>query len=172
MYNYVCTCICINIHILGIMRFVLTRNKTNILGKILSFCSVNPEGKSNTLFRICFLFLRLIVVLNVTQRLDLLTTLSKYIHLGYKIDEAIELSTSRPAASVGLSDRVGSLSEGADADIAIIEHRETEVLFKDAAGNTRAGKQILLPVTTLRKGRRFNPMHSVHPQLFGSSHHN
>jgi len=103
---------------------------------------------------------------------DLLTTLSKYIHLGYKIDEAIELSTSRPAASVGLSDRVGSLSEGADADIAIIEHRETEVLFKDAAGNTRAGKQILLPVTTLRKGRRFNPMHSVHPQLFGSSHHN
>ena len=103
---------------------------------------------------------------------DLLTTLSKYVHLGYKIDEAIELSTSRPAASVGLSDRVGSLSEGADADIAIIEHRETEVLFKDAAGNTRAGKQIMLPVTTLRKGRRFNPMHSVHPQLFGSSHHN
>jgi len=101
---------------------------------------------------------------------DLMTTLSKYIHLGYSVDEALALGTMKPAAAVGLPDHIGTLKLGADADIAVIQHREGPVTFTDADGNERAGKQLMLPVETLRKGRRFNPQHSAHPNLVGHPH--
>jgi len=40
----------------------------------------------------------------------------------------------------------------------------------EADGNERAGNQLLLPIETLAKGRRFNPQHSVHPKLVGHPH--
>ena len=43
-------------------------------------------------------------------------------------------------------------------------------VMPDADGNERAGKQLLLPVETLAKGRRFNPQHSAHPKLVGHPH--
>jgi predicted amidohydrolase len=64
---------------------------------------------------------------------------------------------------VGLPDNIGTLKVGADADIAVIQHRKDPVTFTEAPGNERAGNQLLLPVETLRKGRRFNPTHSTHP---------
>lgn len=101
---------------------------------------------------------------------DLMTTLSKYIHLGYSIKDALAFGTTKPAAAVGLPDHIGTLKVGADADIAVIQHREGSVTFTDALGNERAGNQLLLPVETLRKGRRFNPIHSTHPNLVGHPH--
>jgi dihydroorotase len=101
---------------------------------------------------------------------DLMTTLSKYIHLGYSLDEAIAFGSSKPAAAVDLPDHIGTLKVGSDADIAVIQHREGPVKFTDADGNKRAGNQLLLPVETLAKGRRFNPQHSAHPKLVGHPH--
>jgi len=101
---------------------------------------------------------------------DLMTTISKYIHLGFSVDDAIALGSSKPAAAVHLPDNIGTLKVGADADIAVIQHREGPVTFTDAAKNERQGNQILLPVETLRKGRRFNPMHSTHSHLHGHPH--
>ena len=45
-----------------------------------------------------------------------MTTLSKYIHLGYSVDDALALGTAKPAAAVGLPDHIGTLKVGADAD--------------------------------------------------------
>ena len=101
---------------------------------------------------------------------DLMTTLSKYVHLGYSVDEALAFGTAKPAAAVRLPDNIGTLKVGADADIAVIQHREGPVTFTDSLGNERAGNQLLLPVETLRKGRRFNPQHSTHPNLAGHPH--
>ena len=101
---------------------------------------------------------------------DLMTTLSKYIHLGYSIGDAIALGSSIPSAAVGLPGNIGTLKIGADADIAIIEHRKGPITFSDADGNERNGNQLLLPVETLRKGKRFNPQHSAHPNLLGHPH--
>lgn len=101
---------------------------------------------------------------------DLMTTLSKYVHLGYSIDDALALGTMKPAAAVNLPDHIGTLKVGADADIAVIQHREGPVTFTDADGNERSGNQLMLPVETLRKGRRFNPQHSAHPKLVGHPH--
>ena len=102
---------------------------------------------------------------------DLMTTLSKYIHRGFSVDNTIALGTYKPTAAVQLPENIGTLKVGADADIAVIQHRDGSVTFNDAHGNERQGNQILLPVETLRKGRRFNPTtHSTHPRLVGHPH--
>lgn len=102
---------------------------------------------------------------------DLMTTLSKYLYLGRSLDDVIALGTTLPARAVHLDDHIGTLKVGADADISIIELREGPVTLIDARGATREGKQLLMPVETLRAGRRFSPQHSVHPHLIGHGGH-
>ena len=101
---------------------------------------------------------------------DLLTTLSKYLHLGYSLDDVVSFATTKPAGAVGLGENIGTLRVGADADIAVVQLREGPVTLADAQGNTRNANQLLLPVETLRKGRRFSPQHSTHPHLVGHPH--
>lgn len=101
---------------------------------------------------------------------DLMTTLSKYLYLGKTLDEVISLGTTAPARAVHLDDHIGTLQVGADADISIIELREGPVTLTDARGATRQGNQLLVPVETLRAGRRFSPQHSFHPHLIGHGH--
>jgi dihydroorotase len=98
---------------------------------------------------------------------DMATTLSKYLFLGLSFDQAMELGTTRPARAVNLDPHIGTLQVGADADIAITELREGPVTLTDARGATRQGNQLILPVVTLRGGRRFSPKDSPHPHLTG-----
>lgn len=102
---------------------------------------------------------------------DLMTTLSKYLFLGKSLDEVIALGTTQPARAVHLDEHVGTLRVGADADVSIIELREGPVTLKDARGATRQGNQLLVPVETLRAGRRYSPQLSVHPHLVGHGGH-
>jgi dihydroorotase len=88
---------------------------------------------------------------------DLLTTLSKYLYLGRSLDEVIEMSTTRPARAVELDSSIGTLQLGAEADVSIIEVREGPVTLTDSKGATRQGDRLLVPVETLRNGRRFTP---------------
>ena len=67
---------------------------------------------------------------------DLLTTLSKYLYLGYSLPEVIGFATQRPASAIGMSDTIGSLRVGADADVSIIRLLERDVLLTDAKGAT------------------------------------
>ncbi|MEX0761147.1 MAG: amidohydrolase/deacetylase family metallohydrolase [Dehalococcoidia bacterium] len=101
---------------------------------------------------------------------DLITTLSKYLYLGYSLDDVIAMGTTRPARAVRLDEHIGTLKVGADADVSVIRLREGPVRLVDARGNEREGKQLLLPVETLRAGRRFPPQHSAHPLLAAHAH--
>ncbi|MSQ08877.1 MAG: amidohydrolase/deacetylase family metallohydrolase [Dehalococcoidia bacterium] len=109
---------------------------------------------------------------------DLLTTLSKYLHMGLALDEVIALGTTKPAAALGRSsgsgkpwsEVTGTLKVGAEADVAVIELREGPVTFTDSLGKTRQGSKHMLPVVTLKGGRRASPLHSAHPHLHGHGH--
>ncbi len=96
---------------------------------------------------------------------DLMTTLSKYLYLGYSLDEVIAFATHRPASAIGMSDFIGSLRVGADADISIMRLREGKVMLTDAKGETRQGDKLLVPVETVRQGRRVAPQHQMHPHF-------
>lgn len=93
---------------------------------------------------------------------DLATTLSKYLYLGLSLDEVIAMGTESPARAIGKLGEVGTLKPGAEADVAVLRLQEGPVELVDARGATRTGDQLLVPVETLRAGRRFSPFHAAH----------
>ncbi len=93
---------------------------------------------------------------------DLATTLSKYLFLGLSLDEVIAMGTERPARAIGKLGQIGTLKPGMDADVSVLRLQEGPVELMDARGETRQGDQLLVPVDTLRAGRRYSPFHSAH----------
>ncbi|MBI2906228.1 MAG: amidohydrolase/deacetylase family metallohydrolase [Chloroflexi bacterium] len=84
---------------------------------------------------------------------DLATTMSKFLHLGMKLDDIIRMSTTAAAAAVGLGDGVGTLRVGAEGDVCIFELAEGKFPLVDAHKKTAIATQRFLPYMTLRAGK-------------------
>jgi dihydroorotase len=82
----------------------------------------------------------------------LTTALSKMISLGMPLSEAIARATSIPADMVGRLD-LGSLSPGAEADVAVLALKEGEFPYIDSGGARYVGTKQLSCVLTLRAGQ-------------------
>ena len=96
---------------------------------------------------------------------DLATTMSKYLYLGLSIDETVSMASDRAARAIGWLGKAGTLRVGAEADISVLRLEDRPVTLTDARGATRQGNRLLVPVETLRTGRRHTPLHSAHPAL-------
>lgn len=99
---------------------------------------------------------------------DLATTLSKFLYLGLSLDEVVALGASRPAAAIGRAGEVGTLRVGAEADIAVMRLEEGRFTLRDAKGDEREAARLLVPVVTLRRGRRHEARYGAHPHLHAS----
>ncbi|HLW48156.1 MAG TPA: amidohydrolase/deacetylase family metallohydrolase [bacterium] len=84
---------------------------------------------------------------------DLATTVSKFLHLGLPLDEALRKVTAAPAASLGMADRIGTLRAGAWGDAVAFELREGAFALEDSHGEVRTGRHRLVPKTVVRGGR-------------------
>ena len=81
--------------------------------------------------------------------------MSKFLNLGFSLDEVVAMATINPARVVGRVEKLGTLQVGAPADVAILEMVEAPVTFVDTRKNTRQGNRWLKPVQTVRAGRPF-----------------
>jgi dihydroorotase len=84
---------------------------------------------------------------------DLATTVSKFLHLGLPLEEALGKVTATPAAALGMADRIGTLRAGAWGDAVVLELREGRFDLEDSHGEVRAGRHRLVPRTVVRAGR-------------------
>lgn len=84
---------------------------------------------------------------------DLATTVSKFLHLGLSLEQVIERATANPANLFGFPNGLGTLREGAEADISVFSLREGDFVLVDADGQKRIGHQRLTPVATVKSGR-------------------
>jgi dihydroorotase len=89
---------------------------------------------------------------------DLATTISKFMLLGWTLQEAVEKVTVAPARAMGMLGEIGTLAPGACADIALFKVRENSRTLEDAIGEKRMGDCWLEPIKTLRAGRVFEPI--------------
>lgn len=96
---------------------------------------------------------------------DQLTTLSKFLHLGLPLQDVIRLSTETTAKAMGLSDRLGTLKVGAEADVTIMRLNEGKFAYTDSLGVTAEGRQKLDHVITVRAGRVYKPWLGSIPSL-------
>jgi len=86
---------------------------------------------------------------------DLATTLSKFLHLGLTLEQVIARATTHPAKTFGFPAGLGTLREGAEADVSVFSLQEGDFSFVDAVGQRRVGHQKLSPVATVKSGRLY-----------------
>jgi dihydroorotase len=81
--------------------------------------------------------------------------MSKFLNLGFGLEEVVAMATVNPARVIDRVDKLGTLQPGAPADVAILQLKEESVSFVDTRGNQRSGTRWLVPVHTVRAGRPF-----------------
>jgi dihydroorotase len=84
---------------------------------------------------------------------DLATTLSKFLSLGMTLEQVIERVSTNAANAFGFPRGLGTLKEGAEADVAVFSLNEGRFEFADSVGAKRTGKWKLSPVATVKTGR-------------------
>ena len=87
---------------------------------------------------------------------DLATTVSKFLHLGLSLEEAITRVTVVPAQVVGLADRIGTLAVGAWGDAAVFELEQGSFPMVDCQRETRMVGQRLIPRVVIKDGAVYN----------------
>lgn len=83
---------------------------------------------------------------------DLATTLSKFLHLGMSLEEVIRCGATTPARVFRFPEEVGTLREGAVADVALFTLEEGRFELTDSVGRTVTGARKLTPFATIRAG--------------------
>jgi len=87
--------------------------------------------------------------------LDLATTLSKFVHLGMKLEDVIARATSNPSRTLGFPKGLGTLHVGSHGDVAIFKMTEGDFVLYDSVKQSRTVHRRLMPVATLKSGRLY-----------------
>jgi dihydroorotase len=81
--------------------------------------------------------------------------MSKFMTLGFTLEQVVAMATSGPAKIINRATKIGTLQIGAPGDITIMELVEGPVSFLDTRNNKRDGKAYLKPVQTVINGVPF-----------------
>lgn len=96
------------------------------------------------------------VVSGNTPSMPYLTwVMSKFLGLGFSLEQVVAMATINPARIIDREPKLGTLQIGAPADIAIMELIEAPVSFLDTRDNRRDGRIWLRPVQTVTAGVPF-----------------
>ena len=76
---------------------------------------------------------------------DMVTTISKFLHLGFSLDEALAKVTARPAQVIGMADRIGTLAVGAWGDAVVLGLQEGAFDLYDCHKQVAAGQAAARP---------------------------
>jgi dihydroorotase len=90
----------------------------------------------------------------------LIWVMSKFMGLGFTLDQVIAMATVTPAKVIKRSPKLGTLQVGAPGDVAIMELVEGPVSFVDTRNNARTGRAYLKPVQTVTAGVPFGRPYS------------
>lgn len=75
---------------------------------------------------------------------DLVTTLSKFWHLGLALEEVLAAATAEPARALRQEGILGTLREGARGDVTLLAVEEGRFSFRDAVGQELVGDRRLV----------------------------
>jgi dihydroorotase len=81
--------------------------------------------------------------------------MSKFLWLGFPLEQVIAMATINPAKVISRLPKHGTLQVGAPGDVSILELVEGPVSFVDTRNNTRSGKAYLKPVQAVTAGVPF-----------------
>lgn len=83
---------------------------------------------------------------------SLAAVLSKFLSMGYTLQQIVERITSRPADMLHLQGK-GYLQAGYDADLTIFDLKDEPISLKDAEGTVRESSQQIVPIAAIVGGQ-------------------
>jgi dihydroorotase len=86
--------------------------------------------------------------------------MSKFLGLGFTLDQVVAMATVNPAKVINRLPKLGTLQVGAPGDVAIMELVDGPVSFVDTRNNRREGRAYLKPVQTVTAGVPFGRPYS------------
>jgi len=102
-----------------------------------------------------------VVAPSLTDRVYGLTAvMSRFLALGLKLEQLVQMTTINPARVFGIDSSKGSLKPGMDADVSIIEVVSSNWEPSDAEGKTRLVKDLIVPRLCVKAGKviKSNPV--------------
>lgn len=92
---------------------------------------------------------------------DLPTVMTKLLHVGMPFVEIVKAVTITPARALGISDKVGVLAPGREADITIVKIENCDAWLEDSAGQRRRIRKRIVPVAVFKGGELFETCQPV-----------
>src|SRR3989442_8737116 len=83
--------------------------------------------------------------------------LTRFLGLGFTLDQVVTMCTENPAKAIGMAHRLGSLAIDRQADVSVLEIREGQWVVHDVLGAGLPVTKAVGPFLTLKRGRVFTP---------------
>jgi dihydroorotase len=87
--------------------------------------------------------------------------MSKFLNMGFSLEEVIAMATANPARAIGKLPKLGTLEPGAPGDVTVLDVVEGPVEFVDTRNNKRPGKIHVKPAHTVTAGIVFGRPYSA-----------
>jgi dihydroorotase len=97
-------------------------------------------------------------------KFSLVQAMSSMMALGLSLKQVVPMVTSHPAQMLGLSDRIGALRPGMDADVSVLLESPGRYILRDNEKTEVIADRLLAPIFCLRAGKRFDADSPILPQ--------
>ncbi|WP_018263873.1 amidohydrolase/deacetylase family metallohydrolase [Methylobacterium sp. WSM2598] len=101
-------------------------------------------------------------------RFSLTQAMSSMMALGIPLEEVVPMVTSHPAQMLGLSDRIGALTPGFEADVSVLHDDRGSFLLRDNEDTRVVVDRLLRPAFCLRAGKRFDADSPILPRAIAA----
>lgn len=98
------------------------------------------------------------------QNFSLASAMTSMLALGLGLEQVVPMVTSTCAAMLRMSDEIGTLAPGREADISVLSDERGRFLLQDNEGTQVVAERLLRPLFCLRAGRRYDADSVVLPR--------
>ena len=96
-------------------------------------------------------------------KFSLVQAMSSMVALGLTLEQVVPMVTSNPAAMLGLSDQIGALRPGMEADVSVLREKQGRFVLRDNEKTEVIADRLLQPVFCLRAGVRHDATAPILP---------
>jgi dihydroorotase len=101
-------------------------------------------------------------------KFSLVQAMSSMMALGLKLEQVVPMVTSHPAEMLGLSDTIGALKVGMDADVSVLVDKPGRFILRDNEKTEVTAERLLQPAFCLRAGVRYDAVAPILPQAIAA----
>jgi dihydroorotase len=97
-------------------------------------------------------------------KFSLVQAMSSMMALGLTLEQVVPMVTSHPAEMLGLSDVIGALRPGMDADVTVLTQMHGRYILRDNEKTEVVADSLLQPAFCLRAGERHDAIAPILPR--------